>query len=322
MKLNVLVTLMFAVTAFSGCLGYEEEENETVNEQNEALLDEECMEFEGLERCWDVYIPQGINPNNCLNVSCPIVIDIHGFGGTPEMQKAVSGFDDLADEYGFLVVYPRGYENSWNSGWCCGEARDEGLNDVGFLIKMTLEVEQRWNTDPERRYVTGLSNGCSMSQRLANEASHIFTAVGCMAHYLLEQAYPGYSPIPIMEVHGTLDPIVPYGISYTSSAIFANNLKGEEGAVKNLEVWADMNVCSGSSPDIEIVEYDFSIIGYSQCQNNTEVRLLTLNFGGHNPYVKDYPIDDPILGPILTGNPTGLDVSRLTWEFVSKYSKG
>ena len=76
-----------------------------------------------------------------------------------------------------------------------------------------------------------------------------------MAHYLLEQAYPGYSPIPIMEVHGTLDPIVPYGISYTSSAIFANNLKGEEGAVKNLEVWADMNVCSGSSPDIEIVEY-------------------------------------------------------------------
>ena len=64
MKLNVLVTLMFAVTAFSGCLGYEEEENETGNDQNEALLDEECMEFEGLERCWDVYIPQGINPNN------------------------------------------------------------------------------------------------------------------------------------------------------------------------------------------------------------------------------------------------------------------
>ena len=88
---------MFAVTSFSGCLE-NEKENETANNQNETLIDDNCMDFEGLERCWDIYAPQGINPTNCLTVSCPIVIDIHGFGGTPEMQKAVSGFDDLADE--------------------------------------------------------------------------------------------------------------------------------------------------------------------------------------------------------------------------------
>ena len=320
MKLNVFVTAIFVATAFSGCLD-NEKENETGNNQDEVFISENCMNFENLERCWEIYAPQGINPTNCLTRSCPIVMDIHGFGGTPEMQKAVSSFDDLADEYGFLVVYPRGYENSWNSGWCCGEARNEGLNDVGFLVEMILEIEATWNTDPGKRYVTGLSNGCAMSQKLANNASHIFTAVGCMAHYLLEQPSPDYSPIPIMEVHGTLDPIVPYGTSYTSSALFANNLKGEEGAIKNLEVWSDMNFCSGSSPDLQIIEYDFSIIGYSQCQNDAEVRLLTLNFGGHNPYTKDYPIDDPILGPILTRNPTGVEVSRLVWEFMSKYSK-
>ena len=88
------------------------------------------------------------------------------------MQKAVSGFDDLADEYGFWLFILEVMKILGIQDGAAGKLETKGLNDVGFLIKMTLEVEQKWNTDPERRYVTGLSNGCSMSQRLANE-SHL-----------------------------------------------------------------------------------------------------------------------------------------------------
>ena len=50
-----------------------------------------------------------------------------------------------------------------------------------------------------------------------------------------------------------------------------------EVQISNMETWAEMNGCSGSTPDIEIFEYDYSIIGYAQCENNASVQLFTLN---------------------------------------------
>ena len=57
-----------------------------------------------------------------------------------------------------------------------------------------------------------------MTHKLANEASDVFAAAGCMALYLLENPHPSYSPISLIEVHGTLDAVIPYGNAYAGSS--------------------------------------------------------------------------------------------------------
>ena len=58
-KITTLFAACMIAVAFSGCLE-NEKENETENNQSESLLDENCMDFEGLERCWDIYAPRGL----------------------------------------------------------------------------------------------------------------------------------------------------------------------------------------------------------------------------------------------------------------------
>ena len=65
---------------------------------------------EGINRKYLVYKPSKINKNP------PLVIYFHGSLGTGENMRNLSGFDFdyLANEYGFVVAYPDGYENHWN----------------------------------------------------------------------------------------------------------------------------------------------------------------------------------------------------------------
>ena len=145
-----------------------------------------------------------------------------------------------------------------------------------------------------------------MTKKLANEASHIFAAGGCMALYLLEDADPSFSPTPIIEVHGILDVVIPYSNSHSSSVIFDNSLVGDEGALKNIATWADMNGCSGIVPEM-IEEYpDYSIQGYSDCDEDVEIQLITLHLADHNPYP--------------SANPTGIQTTQMVWDFMDRFT--
>ena len=85
---------------------------------------------------------------------------------------------------------------------------------------------------------------------MAMVASHKITAIACMAGYTVEPKSDDYSPIPVMEFHGFLDPGVLYGHSSTASYQVAGTLEGEEGAIQNLYMWADANGCSASCPTL------------------------------------------------------------------------
>ena len=316
---SLAVALIFFAQLISGCLIDSGNNSQTDDVSNDLLEDPplyDCIDFQGLERCWHIHAPEGINKTTCGIISCPLVMDIHGFTDDVSRQMNVSGFDELANEFGFILVYPIGYETSWNAGWCCGEARDNSLDDVGLLLDIIDIVEENWSTDPNRVYVTGWSNGCAMTQKLVNSASHRITAAGCMAMYFIDDPSPEYQAVPIMEVHGVRDLFVHYGVGYGSSILFDGSLEGDEGAIQNMEYWAELNGCSGLTPDVEIIEWDYSVLGYTNCEHGSEVRLVSLNFAGHNPYLKDSPDQD-----IFPGNPTGIDTSRMVWEFVSQFSK-
>lgn len=252
-------------------------------EQNTTSYDS-CIEVEGLQRCWNLQTPEVAS-----DVDQPLVIDLHGFTSSPVRQKEISGFAELGETEGFIVAWPKGISTSWNAGQaCCGVAVKSDIDDVAFLSEMIDKLVKDQTVDSKRIYLTGLSNGCAMSQRLASELSNKVTAVACMAHFLLTDISPDYKAIPIMQLHGTSDDIVPYS-----------------EADDNFQNWVSINGCEGFAVTKEGSSNKITS-KYTQCDNDSEVVFITIKEGGHGLY-KDLATD--------------VDTTLTAWNFLKEHTK-
>ena len=182
-------------------------------------------------------------------------------------------------------------------------------------------VIQKYNIDTNRIYASGWSNGCAMSQRLAMESSDIFAAVGCMSMYLLTEHTDTYSPIPVMEVHGFLDQVVLYE-STALSVPWNKNMwkiqrltKLEQSRISSNG--AELNNCTGN---IETFDTNplYTIQGFSNCEDDAQIRLMTIYAAQHNPYANN-PIQDDLI--VFQGTQGLVQSSEIVWEFISQFSK-
>ena len=224
-----------------------------------------CVEYAGAERCWYTFVP---SPRPAAPV--PLVVDMHGFGSCADAHARYSGWRAIAELGGAVVAWPQGSRTadgfpSWGAGRASDPANKFPVDDVGFLRELVARVLADGAggvADPARVIMAGHSNGCMMAQRVALDASELVAAVGCSSGYLLEPpgaaAPAGYSPVPVVTVHGTLDPTVPY-----SSA--------------NVEHWARINGCTEAhAVDGEVTRYAHANDG-SLC-----AALITLAGAGHS----------------------------------------
>ena len=319
MKTWPLIILMILSSTMGGCI-HEEVRGEQDIPSTDEILDEEsqftehCIEYDDLERCWLLLVPMTLNESSTV----PLVVDIHGGEDDMYQQRWTSDFANISMEQGFIVAYPQGHNDLWNMGWdsitCSVGIVCPEEDDVGFILQMVDTIMQNHSIDNSRIYLTGWSNGCGMTQRLAVEASDIFAAAGCMSMYRFVEAPSDYLPIPFIEVHGLLDEIVQYATTAHSAPFFGP----EKGAIQNLESWAELNGCQGTTPEVLESQDDYDIRGYTNCENETQVMLVTMFFAAHNPYEHDDPVHDPGRG---WANPTGVPTSTFIWEFMSKFSK-
>jgi poly(3-hydroxybutyrate) depolymerase len=129
-----------------------------------------------LTRTFVIHVP----PSYKASVATPVVLMFHGgFGNGAQFEKN-SGMDKLADQEGFITVYPDGLGPvpTWNGGDCCGYARKNNIDDVGFVSDLIDYLETKLNVDPDRIYASGMSNGGILCYRLACELSDKIAAIG------------------------------------------------------------------------------------------------------------------------------------------------
>ena len=319
MKTWPLILLLIISSTMGGCIIEDGENAQDIVSTDEipdqeSQFSEHCIQYDNLERCWLLLIPMSLNESG----NVPLVVDIHGGGDDMYQQRWTSDFANISMEQGFIVAYPQGHNDIWNMGWdpitCSVGIVCPEEDDVGFILQMVDTIMQNHSIDNSRIYLTGWSNGCGMTQRLAVEASDIFAAAGCMSMYRFVEAPSDYLPIPFIEVHGLLDEIVQYATTAHSAPFFGP----EKGAIQNLESWAELNGCQGTTPEVFESQDDYDIRGYTNCEDGTQVMLVTLFFAAHNPYEHDDPVHDPGRG---WANPTGVPTSTFIWEFMSKFSK-
>lgn len=147
----------------------------------------------------------------------PLVIVMHGSGGTPEDAEHASRMDSIADARGWLVAYPSGMRgmlglvrSDWNAGTCCGAPAHDGVDDVGFLRAIVRQLVSRLPVDTARVYVAGFSDGGRMAYRAACEMASNVAAVAVVSGSLKLAGCAPSRPVSIIAFHGTSDDEVAY----------------------------------------------------------------------------------------------------------------
>jgi polyhydroxybutyrate depolymerase len=258
------------------------------------------LEVDGLKRTYLTYMPQG------LTRGAPLVVVMHGSGqNSAQMRTATGyGFERLADEHGFAVVYPDGYEGYWNACNIVGDysANKLNINDVGFLTGMLDKLITEMGVDRERVFAIGVSRGGHMAFRLALEASSRFRAVAAVAanvptpeNFKCKPAGQGTSSVMIM--NGTKDPLNPFDGGEVK--LFGLLKRGKvRSSRESGQYFAGLNDIAGAPETNETQVADEVRVEQVLWRNDSkvEVELMAIHGGGHGmpqPYVR-YP---RLLGP-------------------------
>ena len=169
-------------------------------------------------RDYKMYVP----PLPLANEPIPLVFCFHGYGGNANSMMLSSSFNYIADTAGFIVVYPQGLPLQGTSHWNVGGwTTNSTVDDVGFVRSLLDTISYEYNIDSNRVYSTGMSNGGYMSFLLACQLSDKITAIASVTGSMTPQTFSQCSPeraVPILQIHGTNDQVVPYlGASWSES---------------------------------------------------------------------------------------------------------
>jgi polyhydroxybutyrate depolymerase len=200
-----------------------------------------------------------------------VVFDFHGYAMSGIWQEALSRLPAKSDAAGFIAVHANGTGAllGWNAGSCCGTAAAIGIDDIGFVDAMLAELDTRLCVDPKRIYATGFSNGGFLSHRLGCERASVFAAIAPVAGVMGVTPCTPSRPMPVMQIHGTGDAVIPY----------AGNLTFEP-VVTTIAGWVSRNRCNAAPVEI-FHQGDVRCTATRGCHGDAEVILCTITGGGH-----------------------------------------
>jgi polyhydroxybutyrate depolymerase len=252
-----------------------------------------ALTFGGLQRTYLVHVPSG------LDHPAGLVINLHGAGATGSDQAALTNYNAVADQYGFVVAYPDGIDLSWADGRGASTPDRQGVDDVGFLVALIDRLSRDYGIEPGRVFVTGMSAGAFMATRLACERADVVTAVAPVAG-TLGAAFPcnPSRPVSVLEIHGTADPVVPYDGGTMLGRGGASDIVA---APTMAERWRSLDRCP--NPPVEDVligqgdvaeVHRFTAVG---CAQGTEVVFVRIDGGGHTWPVGRFTLPAAVVGP-------------------------
>jgi polyhydroxybutyrate depolymerase len=280
-------------------------------------LTHDSIQVNGLKRTYLTYVPHG------LAKGAPLVLVMHGSGenGAQIRIETGYGFERLADEHGFAVVYPNAHEGYWNVCSIVGNDTANGGNvdNVAFLTRLADKLITEIGVDPNRVYATGSSRGGSMALRLALETPSHFRAVAAVSasvptpdNFKCKHAAQGAS---VMLMNGTDDPLVPFiggevslfGLMYKNGKVLSSRASGQ--------YFADLNHIAGAPVTHETTVSDGVRVEHVLWRNDSsvEVELVAIHGGGHG-IPQPYRRRPRLLGP----SPMEPNGPAVIWAFFER----
>jgi len=240
----------------------------------------------------------------------PLILNLHGYTSSANAQQLYSNFMPIADTANFLMVFPNGTKDGSNQPFWNAGISSVLVNDIAFLSALIDSLDLTYNINLNRVYSTGMSNGGFMSHTLACELSNRITTIASVTGSIFTTQFGTNCnptrPVPVMQIHGTNDPTVPYAGSSTMMPI--------DSVVK---YWVTKNNCNpvatfSNVPNTSVTDgCTAEHYRYLNGTSASSVELYKIIGGTHT-----WP------GFPFGGVGTNLDInaSKEIWRFFNKYS--
>ena len=263
-----------------------------------------------------------------LTHPAPLVIVMHGYTGSADSIMSYSGMNEVANEEGFVVVYPQGtVDQQGNAFFNVGYEfhADASVDDLQFIRDLVAHLQDELTLNLDKVFATGMSNGADMSYLLACQASDIFRAVAPIAGVMMKETFDTCSPsrpLPIFEVHGTNDEV----------SLFNGDMENSGGWGPYLDLpatiafWVELNGLtlkqSSNLPNSAANDSSHIIFDryWSETQDN-EVWFYRVVDGGHHwPGVQFDWWRNPMAWWYFRNANQDIDTSRVVWSFFESMS--
>lgn len=263
------------------------------------MRDTTIVSYGGERYSYELFLPEAsLNANE----KRPLVVMLHGYGGSGHDLRDTTNMDAIAAQHGFAVAYPQALEDKhgkahWNANMTLSR-RD----DAGFLTALAEELVAQHDLDSKSVFVAGASNGGFMVYSLLCRSEGVFAAgasvMGTMSGADWKACEPT-SPVPVLHIFGTADDVVsPRGT--------AADLEGWGGAPAAGDVlwrWAHWN---GAVRGEAMPAYsDGQRLSYLRDDGSLASELVTLEGMWH-----DWP----------AGYDTRADAAEMVWSFFARVS--
>lgn len=249
------------------------------------------------DRTYVLYKPVNLPEN------APLVFVLHSYGRYAKDHMQSLQLDSIAEINKFAVCYPQGTldVNTGAPYWTGGLASTD-IDDVGYLTGLAKYLQTTYNFDPSRTFVCGISNGGFMSYALASESPDVFKAMasvtGTMTGHLWDNRNSISSPIPVLQISGTSDNVVPIDGSMSTEYGWG----GAPHMDDIVDYWRKFNECG--EVDTLSISSNIHAYHYKKGLNDNEVWYYKLEGFGH-----DLPTLDN----------SDLNSNELIWKFFSKF---
>ncbi|HGM5035228.1 TPA: PHB depolymerase family esterase [Stenotrophomonas maltophilia] len=289
-------------------------------------------------REYQVWVPAGYDDSQPL----PLLLVLHGCVNGPNLMGEASGFNEVADTEGFIVVYPRQNVTSnparcWNWQLPINQARGSG--EASILAGIVDKVKAGYSVDPRRVYVTGISAGGAMTSIMLGCYSDVFaagaihsggmfkgaTTISGSAYALLAGSIyspdsngrlawqcsgsPSPRPLPVLVFHGSAD-------------LTVNPVNGQQTVRQFLQT----NDLADDGLDNDSVKYVPTSTYHGQVPAGRAYTVDTYAYGGRT-LVQHYVVQG--MGHAWSGSQSGLpftdpegpDATLITWLFLKDYRR-
>jgi polyhydroxybutyrate depolymerase len=205
----------------------------------------------GRRRTALVHVPDGLDAALRL-----LVLVLHGRQITGADIRRWTRFDAVADQHGFIVAYPEGYQRSWNDGRGNSPAEQDGVDDVAFIGTLLDHLIGTLPVASAQVAVTGLSNGGVMCHRLALALSGRIAAIAGTMPLSLAGMQPACA-VSVLLIHGTADRSMrfdgrPSGpLSHLQKRLFMRRYRRGRPMLSvpaTLARWRTLNRCPADEP--------------------------------------------------------------------------
>ena len=214
----------------------------------------------------------------------------HGAGATAELARQNTGWGALADEAGFLAVFPEGTRRdssrppmfrqnpqTWNDGSGRGHVARANVDDVAFTAALLDTIIRDERADPSRMLLTGFSNGAAMVFRAGIELASRITAIAPVAGHCWPEPTRLSRPVPLCLLVGELDPLNPLEGGEVSTPWGVAEY--HPPPIRSAERWSRAVGCTGAPAVVQ--ERPLRLTRFGDCPDAAEVLYGVIPGLGH-----------------------------------------